>query len=115
MRLFHLAQRLRVQELGAERGHDASGQVVLQREDVPALAVEALRPEQPAVARIRELGSDPEPVASASDTPFQHHRCPQQRPDGTNILVPALERKDRTPGRDLQPLDVGERVDHAPR
>ena len=60
MRLFHLAQRLRVQELGAERGHDTPGQIVLQREDVPALAVEALRPEQPAGRRVGQLSGDPE-------------------------------------------------------
>ena len=63
---------LALDELELERSNHVRGDLVLEREDVAKLAVEAHRPKLLAADRLDELGGDAHPAADFALAPLEH-------------------------------------------
>ena len=63
---------LALDELELERSNHVRGDLVLEREDVAKLAVEAHRPKLRAADRLDELGGDAHPAAGFAHAPLEH-------------------------------------------
>jgi len=96
----------------AERAADRPRDLVLNREDIFRLAVEALRPEEKAVGDVDELGGDPETGARPAHAPLEDGAADlEPAADLPGILGPALEGEARGARDHVQPAYFGERVD----
>src|SRR3984893_17727517 len=93
-----------------QRGHDRSGDVVLDSKHVLHLAVEPLRPEAETVGDLDELGSDAELGAHPAEAAFQHRLHTKGVSDLADVFVAAFERKARRPRRYMQPFDPRQSV-----
>jgi hypothetical protein len=96
-----------IQQADPQRTADRTGDLVLNREHVLRLAVEALGPEQETVLDVDELGGDPEPRPGPADAAFHHRRHLQAAADRARILGACLEReaggaRDHVEARDLR-------------
>src|ERR1700732_2197176 len=88
-----------------QRGHDRTGDVVLDSKHVLHLAVEPLRPEAETVGDLDELGGDAELGAHPAEAAFQHRLHTKGVSDLADVFVAAFERKARRPRRHMQPFD----------
>src|SRR5580704_1966978 len=93
-----------------QRGHNRTGDVVLDSKHVLHLAVEPLRPKAEAVGDLDELGSDAELGAHPAEAAFQHRLHTKCLSDLADVFVAAFERKARRPRRHMQPFDPRQSV-----
>src|ERR1700724_3075653 len=70
-----------IRQAQLQRGHDRTGDVVLDSKHVLHLAVEPLRPEAESVGYLDELGGDAELVAHPAEAAFQHRLHTEGIPD----------------------------------
>ena len=76
-----------------QRGHDRTGNVVLDLEHILHLPVEALRPQAEAVGDIDQLGRDAELVVRLADAAFQQRLHAKRVADLADVFATAFERK----------------------
>src|SRR3984893_3399 len=93
-----------------QRGHDRTGDVVLNSKHVLHLAIEPLRPEAETVGDLDELSSDAELSAHPAEAAFQHRLHTKGLSDLADVFVAAFERKARRPRRHMQPFDPRQSV-----
>src|ERR1700738_4108347 len=93
-----------------QRGHDRTGDVVLDSKHVLHLAVEPLRPKAETVGDLDELSSDAELSAYPAEAAFQHRLHTKGLSDLADVFVAAFERKARRPRRHTQPFDPRQSV-----
>ena len=94
-------------QLVGDRTRDA----FLQVEDVVEITVVGFRPLVVTVAGPDQLGGDAHAVALLADRTFQNVRHAQCLTDIGEVLVSPLEVKRRGTTGDLQPIDLGQRVE----
>jgi hypothetical protein len=58
-------------QLDSKRFHDRSGDLVLQRENVAQVAIEAFRPESDAAGRVGQANRNPRALAGLPHAPFE--------------------------------------------
>ena len=105
-RLAH-QRRARFDESGPECLDDRAGQLVLDHEDAPELAVVRLRPQMVAVRRIHELGSNSHGAAFPPDTALNDGGHGELLADGPDVHVPSLEGEGRGARDDVKTFHVG--------
>src|SRR6267378_4063827 len=86
-------RRARFHESGPESLDDRAGQLILDREDAPELAVVCLRPQMVAVRGIHQLRRDPHRAAFAPDAPLNDGGDGELLADSPDAHVPSLERE----------------------
>src|SRR5580704_18040854 len=87
-----------------QRGHDRTGDVVLDSKHVLHHAVEPLRPEAETVGDLDELGSDAELGLHPAEAAFQHRLHTKGLTNLADVFVAAFERKARGPRRHAEPF-----------
>src|SRR6202048_3762734 len=112
VRRLQLEERLvtATRQAQLQRGHDRTGDVVLDSKHVLHLAVEPLRPEAETVGDLDELGSDAKLGAHPAEAAFRHRLHPKGLSDLADVFVAAFERKARRPRRYMQPFDPRQSV-----
>ncbi len=98
-------------EIERQRGDDLARHVVLDREDVGELPVEAFGPEMSAGRRIDQLRGDPHPVARFAHAPLEDVAHAEAFADLGNVDVLALEGERRIAGDHEELRELRQRGD----
>jgi hypothetical protein len=91
-----------------ERAGDRLRQLLLDLEDIVHITLEGLGPELIPVARVHQLGAEPEAVSCPPDAAFEHGGHPELPSDLLDALTFALEGEGRGARRHPQSFDSAE-------
>src|SRR5205814_3133113 len=90
---------------------NASGDLVLDREDVFNLAVETLRPELVAVTRVNQLHADPHTLSGFSDAAIQERLDPETLANLARVQARSAKGKTGCPRRNVKTANFTECVE----
>src|SRR5262249_17555145 len=100
------------QQLDLERSDYGAGDLILHCKDLGDVAIKGLGPEMEAVRDLDQLRGDTHPRARGPNASLEDVGHRELSADLAKVIPAALERERRGAPRNLQPLELGERVEN---